>query len=307
MAYIQQQVPNNLIQSQVIIHYFLLLSLDNLHLHFICYPLSQFPLLNLHPHHISPPPASMQVLFLPYRPHCPGIPNTVESSLYRTKTSPTTDARQCHPLLHMLHIRPCVLFARWFSPWELWGVWLADIVLPMGLQTPSAPSVLSLTPPSGTLCSVQWLAASICLCICQTLAEPLRRQLYQAPISKHFLASTIVSSLVTVYGIDPQVSQYLEGFSPVSVPHFVSIFPLMRIVFPLLRRTEASTLWSSFFLGFVVCELDLGYSKPLGYPLISEYIPCMFLYDWIISLRMIFSSSIHLLRDFMKSLFLIAE
>jgi hypothetical protein len=30
----------------------------------------------------------------------------------------------------------------------------------------------------GTLCSVQWLAVSICLCICQALAEPLRKQLY---------------------------------------------------------------------------------------------------------------------------------
>jgi hypothetical protein len=32
----------------------------------------------------------------------------------------------------------------------------------MGLQTPSAPSVISLTPSLGTLCSVQWLAVSIC-------------------------------------------------------------------------------------------------------------------------------------------------
>jgi hypothetical protein len=67
------------------------------------------------------------------------------------------------------------------------------IVLPMGMQTPSAPSVLFLTPPSGSPCSVQWLALSIHLCICQALAEPLRRKLYQVPVSKHFLASTIVS------------------------------------------------------------------------------------------------------------------
>ena len=31
------------------------------------------------------------------------------------------------------------------------------------------------------------------LYICQALAEPLRRQLYQALVSKHFLASTILS------------------------------------------------------------------------------------------------------------------
>ena len=51
----------------------------------------------------------------------------------------------------------------WFIPWEFWGVWLVDIVvLPIGLQTPSAPSVLSLTPPLG--CSVWWLAESIRIC-----------------------------------------------------------------------------------------------------------------------------------------------
>ena len=56
------------------------------------------------------------------------------------------------------------------------GIWLVDIVvLPMELQTPSAPSVLSPAPPLGSLCSVQWLATSICLCICQALAEPFRR------------------------------------------------------------------------------------------------------------------------------------
>ena len=34
------------------------------------------------------------------------------------------------------------------------------VVLPMGLQTLSAPSILSLTSPLGTLCSVHWLAVS---------------------------------------------------------------------------------------------------------------------------------------------------
>jgi hypothetical protein len=35
------------------------------------------------------------------------------------------------------------------------------VVPPMGLQAPSAPLVLSLAPPLGTLCSVQRLAESI--------------------------------------------------------------------------------------------------------------------------------------------------
>ena len=76
----------------------------------------------------------------------------------------------------------------------LWGYWLFHIVVPArGLQTPSAFWVFSLVPSLRILCSVQWMAVSIHFYICQALAEPLRRQLYQDPVSKHLLASTIVS------------------------------------------------------------------------------------------------------------------
>ena len=68
-----------------------------------------------------------------------------------------------------------------------------NVVPPMGFQTPSAPSVLSLTPPLGTLCSVQWMAVSLHFYIFRVLAESLRRQLYQSPVSKLLLASAIVS------------------------------------------------------------------------------------------------------------------
>jgi hypothetical protein len=105
-------------------------------------------------------------------------------------------------LSYMLHkqlgswIPPCVFFDCWFSPRELWRYWLIHLVVaPMGLQTPSAPWVLSLAPFLQTLCSIQWIAVSILFCICQALAESLRRQLYQAPISKHLLVTTIVSCL----------------------------------------------------------------------------------------------------------------
>jgi hypothetical protein len=74
------------------------------------------------------------------------------------------------------------------------GYWLVHIVSPIGLQTLSTPSVLPLVPPLGTLHSVQWLSVSICLCICQALPELFRIQLYQAPVSMHFLASAIVSA-----------------------------------------------------------------------------------------------------------------
>jgi hypothetical protein len=41
------------------------------------------------------------------------------------------------------------------------------------------------------------------------------------------------------------------AFPLVSVPHFVFVFPPMGILIPLLRRSEVSTLWSSFFLSFM--------------------------------------------------------
>ena len=92
--------------------------------------------------------------------------------------------------------------------------WLVHIVdPPIGLQTTLAPWVLSLAPSLGTLCSVQWMTVSIYFCISQALAEPLRRQLYQPPVSKLLLASAIVSGLVVVYGMDPQVVQSLDGHS----------------------------------------------------------------------------------------------
>ena len=51
-------------------------------------------------------------------------------------------------------------------------MWLVDIVVPpMGLQSPSAPSVLPLTPPLGSLCSVGCLDACIPICIDQALAQ----------------------------------------------------------------------------------------------------------------------------------------
>jgi len=71
----------------------------------------------------------------------------------------------------------------------------------------------------------------ICLCIFQALAEPLRRQLYQAPISKQFLTSPIVSGFGACMW---------DGFPGVTVSGwpflqsaliFVSVFTLDRSSF----------------------------------------------------------------------------
>ena len=150
-----------------------------LYLHFKCYPFSCFP----------------SKIPLPY-PSYPciyeGVPHTPTptSLLWISPTLghlPSQDQGPLlplrHPLLHMWmepRVPLCALFGWWFSPRELWEVWLVDIFVPhkhrnMGLQTPSATSILSLMPPLETPCSVQWLAVSIHHCICQALAEPLRR------------------------------------------------------------------------------------------------------------------------------------
>ena len=100
-------------------------------------------------------------------------------------------------------VSPCILFGWRFSPWELWGVWLVDIfVLPVGLQTPSAPLVLALLHLTFPVLSAMF-AVCIHVCIGWALAEPLQGQPYQAPVSKHFLESTIVSGFGSADGMDP--------------------------------------------------------------------------------------------------------
>jgi hypothetical protein len=136
--------------------------------------LSQFPSLPETPYHIFPPPASMRVfLHALTHSHLPTLYWGFYQAFIRPRTSPSFDAWQGRPLLQM-QLEPCVLLCWWLSPWEFCGVYLVDIVLPMGLQTPSTPSVPSLTPLLGTLSSVQLLAANICLCICKALAGPHR-------------------------------------------------------------------------------------------------------------------------------------
>lgn len=174
------------------------------------------------------------------------------------------DARQGHLLLHMQlepWIAPCVSLGWWFSPQELWGIWLIDIVvLPMRLKTPSATSVLSLTPPLGTTFSVQLLAISTCLCICQALGEPLWRQLYQSPVKIYLLVSPIVSGFGDcMWDGSPCVRVTVSGW-PILQSLLHTCLCISSYEFPLLIRTEASTFWSSVFLSFkwsVECILGI--------------------------------------------------
>jgi hypothetical protein len=132
------------------------------------------------------------------------------------RASPPIDDRLGHPLLHMWlepWAPPCVFFGWWFSPRELWGSWLVHIFVPdRGMQTPSAPWVLSLAPYLGTLCSAQWMTVRIHFCICQALAEPLRRELYETPVNKILLASAIVCGFGGCL-LDGSLSDAVSGWS----------------------------------------------------------------------------------------------
>ena len=99
----------------------------------------------------------------------------------------------------------------------------------MSDKAPSAPSALPLTPPLGSLCSVRWLTASIRISIGHDLVEPLKRLLYQDPVSKHFLASAIVSGFVVcMWDGSPGGGCLWMAFPLVSVLLFVPVFPLDR-------------------------------------------------------------------------------
>ena len=125
------------------------------------------------------------------------------------------------------------------------GVWFGDIVvLPMEMQTPSAPSILPLTLSLGSPSSVPRLAASICIWICKALAEPLRKHPYQTHDSKHFLASAILS----VFGL------WIQGGSPGGTvsgwPFLQSLLP----VFPLERSNSGLKFWEGWVAPSLNCK-----------------------------------------------------
>jgi hypothetical protein len=83
-------------------------------------------------------------------------------------------------------VPPCVVFGWWFSPCELWLVQLVDIVLPMGLQSPSVPSVLPYLfhwGPHAQFDGCLWASASVLV----RVVEPFWGQLYQTPFSNNIV------------------------------------------------------------------------------------------------------------------------
>ena len=176
-------------------------------------------------------------------------PILVHRAFTGPRASPPIDDWLGHLLLH---IQLCILWLV-FCPWELWGYWLVHIVVPpTGLQMPSAPSVLSLAPSLGTLCSVQWMAVSIHFYICQALAVPLRRQLYQAPVNMHFLSWTIVS------GFGKCIWDGSPGGAVCGWPFLQSLLHTLSPYFlPLVFCSPSKKDWSTHTLVFLLLELSI--------------------------------------------------
>jgi hypothetical protein len=150
------------------------------------------------------------------------------------------------------------------------------------------------------------LVHSYHLCICQALAGPFRRQPYEAPVSMYLLASTIVSGFGDCIWDGSPRGTVTEWPFLQSLLYTLSAY-LLLCVFCFLSKKDRSTLT----LVFLLLELHVVYELVVLQVILScsiwSFWANIHFCDWVTSLRMIFSSSICLCKNFMNSLFLIAE
>ena len=101
-----------------------------------------------------------------------------------------------------------------------------NVVLPMELQTPSVPSVLSLTPPLGFPCSVQWLDMTLHLSgsgrASQKTAITCSCQQALLGISNAVWVWSLYMGWILMW-----VSLWAD-LPSVSAPHSIPVFPLYR-------------------------------------------------------------------------------
>ena len=99
----------------------------------------------------------------------------------------------------------------------------------------------------------------------QALAETLRRQLYQGPISKHFLASSTGSGFgVYIWDLSPGGALSGRPFLQ-AVRHTLSSYFLYEYFDPTSKKDLSIYTLVFLLLNLcVVCEWYLGYSKILG-------------------------------------------
>ena len=182
-----------------------------------------FPLQKL-PTYLIPPPLVL------WGCSCPQPPTVTSPPWHYTGTKPSQDqghslpSKPCKAVLcfifndshSSLHVYSFVWL---FSPWEFWGFRLVDVVvLPMGCKPHSAPSVLSLTPPLGNWCSIQWLSRAfmpVFFRLWQSLSGGCSIRLLSKSIFRHPQSRL---GLMTVYAM----VSWLSLHGSMSVPHFIS-------------------------------------------------------------------------------------
>ena len=162
-------------------------------------------------------------------------------------------------------LNTCIFFGWWISPWELWGRGLVGLYCcssygvanPFSFFSPlSNFSIPMLSPMVGCKHLPLYLSGS-------------GRASWETAISGSWQQAFLgISNSVWVWWLYiwwiPRWGSFLMAFISVSAPYIVSLFPPMCIFFYFLRRIEASTLWSSFFLSFMWPVNCVGYSKILG-------------------------------------------
>jgi len=136
----------------------------------------------------------------------------------------------------------------WFSPRELWGGGLVGWYCYSFYGIANSYSSLTHFSNSsmGTQFLVQWLVAGIYLCICHAMVESLKRQLYQAPVSMHFLASAIVPGFGDCiwHGSPDDLSSSLCSTFSLHISSCEYLVP------PANKDWSIQT-WSSFLLNFM--------------------------------------------------------
>jgi hypothetical protein len=142
-----------------------------------------------HPTSVLPLPfAYMRVLPNPptlSRPTAPAWPYSGASNLPGTKHLPSCcyQARPSSATYVSGAMDPSRYTLCWWSRlWQNWEVMPAHIILPIGLQPPSAPPALLPASQPGSLSLVWWLAQSICVCIGQLLAGPPKEHPHLVPV-----------------------------------------------------------------------------------------------------------------------------
>jgi hypothetical protein len=222
-----------------------------------------------------------------------------------TRASSPIDAWQIRPLLHMLlshgslHVYSLV---GGLSPGNSGGSVGWYWCLPMGLQTPSAPSVLSSNSPIwDPMFSPMGSCEHLPLCLWGSVRVSQKTVIsdscQQALLDTHGRVWVWWLYKGWIYRWD----HLWMAFPSVSAPHFMFIFSPVIILFSLFEGVKhphfgLPSSWASCGLWIVSWIFQ-------AFELIStiiECIACVFFCDRVTSLRMIFSSSIHLPKNFMK-------